>query len=73
MLKKLVVGAALACASLTVVAPAASAISVVFAGVHPSHTAASKACSDGASQGRWWGCSFVGRQDGQTELWVQVG
>ena len=73
MLRKLVVGAALACASLAAVAPAASATSVVFAGVYPSHTAASKACRDGISQGRWWGCQYRGRADGQTELWVQVG
>ena len=52
MVKKLIAGAALLCASLVVVAPAAHAAS--FAGVYPNHNAAVKACKQGVAQGRWY-------------------
>lgn len=74
MLKKLVVGAALACASLAVIAPAASATTVHFGGVYPTFEAARNACYAGIDQGRWWGCSYETPPPGpQTYLWVQVG
>ncbi|USX55492.1 hypothetical protein [Lentzea sp. HUAS12] len=71
MVKKLIAGAALACASLVVVAPAAHAAS--FAGVYPSHSAASKACKQGVAQGRWYDtCRYQGYPNSrQVGLWVQ--
>ncbi|OZM70814.1 hypothetical protein CFN78_23115 [Amycolatopsis antarctica] len=74
MLKKLATTAALAGASLAIMAPAASATTVHFGGVYPNFSAAKAACHDGINQGRWWGCSYRTPAPGpQTELWVQVG
>ena len=71
MVKKLVAGAVLLCASLVVAAPAAHAAS--FAGVYPNHNAAVKACKQGVAQGRWYDtCRYQGyRNSAQVGLWVQ--
>jgi hypothetical protein len=74
MFKKLAAAAALACAALAVVAPAASAATQVFAGVYPNHAAASRACAEGAAQGRWSPyCEYIPYPDGkQVGLLVMV-
>ncbi|MET8765265.1 hypothetical protein [Lentzea sp. NPDC004782] len=72
MLKKLFIGATLACAALAVAAPAASASTVNFGGVYPTFEAARDACQAGIDQGRWFSCYYETPAPGpQTYLWVE--
>ena len=75
MLRKVLAGAALAAASLTMVAPTASAAPAsVYAGVYPDQNSAIKACNLGIVEGRWTSCFYRETPDiaPQVELWVQI-
>ncbi|MGW5645780.1 hypothetical protein ACWEV3_34015 [Saccharopolyspora sp. NPDC003752] len=71
MIKKLAVAAAIAGASIATAAPASSAATRDFGGVHPSQAAAEAFCKAGQQDGRWNSCSYE-RRIGGGGVWLWV-
>ncbi|MFR9729025.1 hypothetical protein ACL03H_07325 [Saccharopolyspora sp. MS10] len=71
MRRTAIIVASVATGLLALAGPASAA--GTYAGVYPSHAAASKACADGKAQGRWSSCMYRAAVPGPNppvELWV---